>query len=185
MIFFQAIFIGRWERTIDTIGSKAYNDDVNKFLNLITMKTKIFALVAGLLMMTSVYAATSVDSLTVNGITVCINDEYTVFPTDMSEFDTVSFIKAFPIENPSGSDWASVYKGDDGSFYLSEGDVYIKVSGEDAISISYQEFAESKRSFIMDGGIASFAEPIGKFKYKYVWGFDSQHKAYLIVYGRA
>lgn len=155
-----------------------------------TMKN-IFVFLVSMMLATNGFAAAKpvVDSLTVNGITVCINDENVVFRTDMSEFDSATLIRAFPVtiltEGPA-SDWAFITEDKDGIYYLSYESVKLKVCEEGIFLISPSEYDKIEMIGIEDdnGEFVSFAEPMGKAKYKYVWGFDAQKQLYIIVYSR-
>lgn len=156
-----------------------------------TMK-KIFVLLMSMMIMTNVFATAKqsvVDSLTINGVTVCINDEYTVFRTDMSEFDSAKLVTMFPVTiltEGSPSDWAFITEDKDGTFYLSYESVKLKVCEEGIFSISSSEYDKVEKTGVVDDDeFASFASPMGKAKHKYVWGFDEQHKLYIVVYSRA
>lgn len=151
---------------------------------------KVFVLLVSMLIVTNVATAESiVDSLTIDGVTVCINEESTVFKTDMSEFGSAKFVAAYPVtflaKRPV-SDWADIVKGKDGAFYLSYESVKLKVCEEGVFLISSSEYDKVEMTGMADDDeFASFASPMGKAKHKYVWGFDEQHKLYIVVYSRA
>ena len=95
----------------------------------------IFVLLVSMLIVTNVFATAKpvVDSLTIDGVTVCINDEGTVFKTDMSEFGSAKLVTAYPVTiltKGSTSDWAFISRGKDGAFYLSYESVKLKVCEE-------------------------------------------------------
>ncbi len=151
----------------------------------------IFVLLVSMLIVTNVFATAKpvVDSLTIDGVTVCINEEGTVFKTDMSEFGSAKLVAVYPVtiltKGPA-SDWAFITKGKDGAFYLSYESVKLKVCEEGIFLISSSEYDKVEKTGVVDDDeFASFASPMGKAKHKYVWGFDEQHKLYIVVYSRA
>lgn len=154
------------------------------------MKKLFFIAVAMVLLATVNASAQSVDSLTVKGVQVCINDENTVFPVDMSEFLSVKTVMMCPVTvQRGGSDWACIMKDAAGVYYLSFENVKLRVCKEGIVPISAEEYAKAAKncSFVSDEDkeFATFAEPMGEAKHKYVWGYDIHRNLYIIVYSRA
>lgn len=140
------------------------------------MKKAILFLVS-MVMVASANAATkAVDAITVNGVNLVVNDATTVFRTDMSEIKSAKTVAAYKVtfvNSGVASDWAFITKGTDGAYYLSYESVKLRISGTDISPISQAEYDKVEMDLdVSEETFASFASPMGKAKYKYVWGFN-------------
>lgn len=151
---------------------------------------RMFFLLVTMVMVAGAHAATkAVDTVTVNGVNLVVNDATTVFETDMSEIksaETVAAYKVTFVSSGVASDWAFITKGADGAYYLSYESVKLRISGTDISPVSQAEYDKVEMDLdVSEETFASVASPMGKAKYKYVWGFDDKNETYIIVYCRS
>ncbi|MBP3546134.1 MAG: hypothetical protein J6K16_03265 [Alphaproteobacteria bacterium] len=125
------------------------------------------------------------DFIKVNGVTLTVNDEYTVVRTDMNEFREVKFLQAFKVVGKQTSDWADILKDKDGNYYVQLTEMNIKVSGREmevVESVGEAEYLTDAKEF------AGMADPLTK--YKWIWAYDKKDGVagsgdlYIVIYGK-
>lgn len=145
---------------------------------------KIFAiLVCVCACVTSAFAG---DYIKVNGITLTVNDEGTVFKTDMNEFKEVKFLQAFKVTGEQSSDWAGVAKDAEGNYYVQAGDMTLKVVGRTVEVVPAIKEEDRAKFDWKPEGFASLDEPL--VKYKWIWAYHKNSSGskdlYIVIYGK-
>ncbi len=126
------------------------------------------------------------DFIKVNGVTLTVNDEYTVVRTDMNEFREVKFLQAFKVVGKQTSDWADILKDKDGNYYVQLTEMNIKVSGREMEVV--ENVGDAKYLDINSKEFVGIGDPLTK--YKWIWAYDKKDGVagsgdlYIVIYGK-
>ena len=127
------------------------------------------------------------DYIKVNGITLTVNDEGTVFKTDMNEFKEVKFLQAFKVSEKQTSDWAGVMRDSEGNYYVVVTGMNLKVSGRTVEVV--ESVGDAKYLDINSKEFVGIDDPLkGETRYKWIWAYHKNSSGskdlYIVIYGK-
>lgn len=145
------------------------------------MKKILIIAVLGIMFAAQILATEPVvkeNSIIVNGKELVINDENSVLPVNMKEFQDATFIYTCPINKADG-DWASIGQAKKGNYILSYSNITLQIKGSTVTPVDKKEVATALKA---TNDWASYSEPLQK--YKYIFAYTPENKLYLVVYGK-